>query len=163
MLSSSNKLVNMSSFSWYPWKKKEKGQCTVWLIVVMSLLLQVTNVSAQSIKQGSDALALTQLEIQKMRVPCGNGFRDSQMQKKQLFLDEYILPVECTVFNPSIILQNHETVTINFTSFILRNILSFNFPTVSTEHFPLINGSLQIHKHSPVAAIETNCDWTYRY
>lgn len=40
-----------------------------------------------------------------------------------------ILPMDCTdVFSPSINLQNHKTITSHFTNFILRNILSFDFP-----------------------------------
>lgn len=46
---------------------------------------------------------------------------------------ENILLVDHTdVLNPSIRLQNQEMITTNFTSFILRNILSFNILIIST-------------------------------
>lgn len=67
MSSFSNKLVNVASFSWYPWKN------IMWFIVVMFLLLLVTDISAfyaVLARAKAEVIALKVLEIQRCASLC---------------------------------------------------------------------------------------------
>lgn len=162
MSSSSRNLVNIAYFSWYPWKTN--NVCFfLFLLLLISCMIFLYCVHFQQIPN-RDVTALTVLEVQNhifVMISISNvwGFcSQSGVKRKRVWHDCYftdvnILPMDCTdVFSPSITLQNHKTTTSHFTNFIVRNILSFDFPLYQ-HNIQVDNLNLQFHKHFVITVI----------